>query len=650
MYDSNFHTYRDNMLQNEIGTPAKTLKVFLAEIKAILEKNTHEEWIEAEIANFMVDRNGHGYIDLVEMVDNKEVAKVKAIIWKYQLPGIVSKFRKTTNSQLSAGIKVKVKVKLNFSEVYSLSVIIQDIDPSFTLGKLEANKIVILKRLEEENLLNRNKQYPSPFHYSKVAVISSKDAAGLSDFKKEADGLTSLGLCLFKYYDVAVQGNNTAQSIVTALREVYRAQVDGAAFDVAVIIRGGGSVLDLNCFNDYSIAFAVCHMNLPVYIGIGHEKDHCVLDVVANKSFDTPSKVALHIDKTINTNLTIFEQNFNLIIKNSIALVANIQQKMVISCQSIIYHAYKSFSNAADECTANMTAITNKSGELIDQSNRLVTNRISNLMNDIGVKVDFLNLSSVSLMKNISSSANHIIARTETNIDARFNQITQASHNKLNIIIIRTNNQMSKIIQNAEVGFSWNTNQIVQNSSTIINKAENLLSVCENTASINNITSMIECAQGTMNKTTLEVKSIMNKTLSFAGSSYVLADININAMINQIVNVGQNKLNIVQIKLNHILQEIISNEMTIISFNDNLVIKNITEIINKAEIRLNDCHQQSKNNIALVLANSVTPQLKRGFNLAWSSDMKLISSAAHAHAIGKFNIQFYDGNVNVTVN
>ena len=81
-----------------------------------------------------------------------------------------------------------------------------------------------------------------------------------------------------------------------------------------------------------------------------------------------------------------------------------------------------------------------------------------------------------------------------------------------------------------------------------------------------------------------------------------------------------------------------------------MLFRSITEIINKAEIRLNDCHQQSKNNIALVLANSVTPQLKRGFNLAWSSDMKLISSAAHAHAIGKFNIQFYDGNVNVTVN
>ncbi len=151
----------------------------------------------------------------------------------------------------------------------------------------------ILERLTKEGLADKNKLLPTPFDIQNVLVIAPENAAGLGDFKKDADTLNKAGVCHFVYHTATFQGNTAAVSIINSLGDGLRqwAKDFKAAPDLIVIIRGGGAVNDLAYLNDYDLAALLCKRTVPVWVGIGHEKDRTILDEIAHRSFDTPSKV-----------------------------------------------------------------------------------------------------------------------------------------------------------------------------------------------------------------------------------------------------------------------------------------------------------------------------------------------------------------------
>ena len=244
--------------------------------------------------------SGHAYGELIEYdASGKKIANCRVTCWKYKVFEIKSIFKKITGKDIDSGLKVRLRLKLTFSEIYGFSANIIDIDPKFTLGDLFANLQEIINQLTAAKLINKNNQLSSPFDFFNVAVISSPTAAGLEDFKQVADQLLNTGLCKFHYIDAIMQGQQCSQSVISALDIATKIHSEQLKLDCIIILRGGGSVIDLASFNDYQLAAKICEIEIPVFCAIGHEKDQCIIDIIANKSFGTPSKVANYIFETI---------------------------------------------------------------------------------------------------------------------------------------------------------------------------------------------------------------------------------------------------------------------------------------------------------------------------------------------------------------
>ncbi|WP_288382743.1 exodeoxyribonuclease VII large subunit [uncultured Acinetobacter sp.] len=272
-----------------------SLSEYLATVQEVIRVTFDEPvWVKAEIRNLSI-KGGHYYLELAEKEENtdKVIASCKATIWKFSAAKMVLKFERESGIELSRDLNVLIKVKATFSPQYGFSVNVEDIDSSYTLGDIARRYQQILERLTSEGLANKNKLLPTPFDIQNVLVIAPENAAGLGDFKKDADALDKVGVCHFVYHSATFQGNTAAVNIIDALGNGLRqwALNFDSAPDLIVIIRGGGAVNDLAYLNDYNLAALLCKRSVPIWVGIGHEKDRTILDEVANRSFDTPSKV-----------------------------------------------------------------------------------------------------------------------------------------------------------------------------------------------------------------------------------------------------------------------------------------------------------------------------------------------------------------------
>jgi exodeoxyribonuclease VII large subunit len=272
-----------------------SLSEYLNTVQEVIRVTFDEPvWVKAEIRNLSI-KGGHYYLELAEKEEDtdKVIASCKATIWKFSAAKMVLKFERESGIELSRDLNVLIKFKATFSPQYGFSVNIEDIDSSYTLGDIARRYQQILERLTSEGLVNKNKLLPTPFDIQNVLVIAPENAAGLGDFKKDADALDKAGVCHFVYHTATFQGNTAAVSIISSLGDGLRQWVKDfdAAPDLIVIIRGGGAVNDLAYLNDYNLAALLCKRSVPIWVGIGHEKDRTILDEVAHRSFDTPSKV-----------------------------------------------------------------------------------------------------------------------------------------------------------------------------------------------------------------------------------------------------------------------------------------------------------------------------------------------------------------------
>lgn len=291
-------------LSDLMSEPQLSLSDYLATVQEIIRLTFDEPvWVKTEIRNLSI-KGGHYYLELAEKEQDtdKVIASCKATIWKFTAAKIVLKFERESGIELSRDLNVLIKVKARFDPQYGFSVNIEDIDSSFTLGDIAKRYQQILARLSSEGLLALNKALPTPFDIEHVLVIAPENAAGLGDFKKDADALQQAGVCTFVYHTATFQGNTAANSIMESLGTGLRQWAADYTIppDLIVIIRGGGAVNDLAYLNDYDLAALLCKRKVPIWVGIGHEKDRTILDEIAHRSFDTPSKVIAGIRNLIS--------------------------------------------------------------------------------------------------------------------------------------------------------------------------------------------------------------------------------------------------------------------------------------------------------------------------------------------------------------
>ncbi len=261
-------------------------------------------WIRCEIAQINASR-GHHYLNLIEKSAEGEtiIAQSSAVLWasKYRL--LKRQHKKLLADLLQDGVAVLIQVKIEYDERYGLKLVIEDVDPSYTMGQMELKRQEILETLQQEDLLEVNSQIPLPTVIQRIAIISSETAAGLQDYLNQM-ATNSYGYQFSnQLFPAAMQGANVEKEVLKQLKKIAFLK---ANYDAVIIIRGGGSKLDLAGFDNLALGRAVANFPLPVLVGIGHEIDETVLDKVAHTSLKTPTAVAdflisrlLHFESTI---------------------------------------------------------------------------------------------------------------------------------------------------------------------------------------------------------------------------------------------------------------------------------------------------------------------------------------------------------------
>lgn len=264
-------------------------------------------WVTAEISEIRTASNGHCYLELVEKSKKTStiVARQRATIWNQRWWLMKETFEVTTGQTLKAGIKILVCVQVQMHEAYGMSLNIVDIDPSFTLGEMAMRRQEIINRLTEEGMIDMNKELEMPITPQRIAVISAKNAAGFGDFCHQLENNEYDAKFYIHLFPAAMQGEKTESSIIEALNNIYN---NVELFDVVVIIRGGGGVADLASFDSYDLAVNIANFPIPVIVGIGHERDNTILDIVAHTSVKTPTAAAALLIDLLGEQISHIEQ------------------------------------------------------------------------------------------------------------------------------------------------------------------------------------------------------------------------------------------------------------------------------------------------------------------------------------------------------
>ncbi|MGC9151323.1 MAG: exodeoxyribonuclease VII large subunit [Microbacter sp.] len=274
-------------------------------------------WVRAEISELRENANGHCFLELIEKdkATDRIVAKMKASIWASTYQLLKAYFESVVGESLKSGFTVLAFCNVEFHEVYGISLIINDIDPSFTLGEMAAQRLRFLQQLEAEGMLNMNKQLSLSILPQRIAVISSATAAGYGDFIDQLHH-NRYGYRFYVHlFPALMQGEQTEQSIIDALDLIFE-KMD--QFNVVVILRGGGAVADLSSFDRYALAVHCAQFPLPIITGIGHFRDDTLIDHVAFSGLKTPTAVAeFLIDKVhqahdmLNDRISMLQQSVN---------------------------------------------------------------------------------------------------------------------------------------------------------------------------------------------------------------------------------------------------------------------------------------------------------------------------------------------------
>jgi len=329
----------------------------LSELQNIIKESIEEKlagfyWVSAEISELKINYSGHCYLELIEKDRQEDISsKVRAIIWAQKARLLLPYFESMTGQPLSEDIRVLLRVKIEYHIVYGLSLVIYDIDPAYTIGEMELRRKQIIKQLETEGVIDLNKELPFPMLPVSIAVISSEQAAGYTDFTDELRHNAYGYIYNTRIFSAIMQGKETEASVINAINKIFE---EIKSFDLVVIVRGGGSQSDLSWFDNYNIAYTITQLPIPVLTGIGHEKDLSITDMVAYRSFKTPTAVA---DFIINQSL----QTEEYILELREAIINNSREMVKVS-RTIINRLSISMTPKVRSTLKNKQSLINRSG------------------------------------------------------------------------------------------------------------------------------------------------------------------------------------------------------------------------------------------------------------------------------------------------
>jgi exodeoxyribonuclease VII large subunit len=260
-------------------------------IKKTLEQRYKSAfWIKAEMNKLNhYSQSGHCFPELIEKVDGKIIAQIKATLWRDDYQNINRNFIRILKEPLKDGIKILFLAKISFDPAFGLSLQIIDIDPQYTLGDLENEKRETIKKLQLEGIYDQNKKLPLSFLPQRIAIISVETSKGFGDFIDVIDKNSWNYKFFYLLFPSILQGDKAVPGIIAQLERIKKVIHH---FDAVAIIRGGGGDVGLSCYNNYELAKAITLFPIPVITGIGHVTNETVCEMIAHTNAITPTKLA----------------------------------------------------------------------------------------------------------------------------------------------------------------------------------------------------------------------------------------------------------------------------------------------------------------------------------------------------------------------
>lgn len=283
--------------------------------KLIAKTYTREYWIKAEIAKLnYYPKSGHCYPDLVEKNKDGVKAQIRSIIWNSTYTRIQAALKNATGSELTDGMEILFKARIDYSPVHGLAFHITDIDPNYSLGKMAAEKLKSVRLLKEKGTFFKNKSLPFPLLPKRIAVISVSTSKGYHDFMNIIHS-NSRGYHFFTMlFPAILQGDVAVDSIIQQMERIKRV---AHHFDLVAIIRGGGGDVGLSCYNNYELAKTVATFPLPVISGIGHSTNETVVEMVSHRNTITPTDLAYMLQQQFDNLAVQLNESQRIIVEST---------------------------------------------------------------------------------------------------------------------------------------------------------------------------------------------------------------------------------------------------------------------------------------------------------------------------------------------
>ncbi|SFC31502.1 Exodeoxyribonuclease VII large subunit [Marinospirillum celere] len=244
-----------------------------ARARQLLEQGLAQVWVEGEISNFVASAAGHWYFTLKD-------ARAQLSCVMFSGRNQLSLHRPKNGDQVQ--LRGQVSLYEGRGQYQLLAEELRLSGEGDFLARLEQLK----KKLQAEGLFSAERKRPLPTFPQCIGLITSLQGAALRDLLHVLNRRWPLAEILI--YPAQVQGAEAPASLRRALAQ---AQYHGQP-EVLVLARGGGSLEDLQAFNDETLARMVTASAMPVVTGVGHETDFTLVDFVSDLRAPTPSAAA----------------------------------------------------------------------------------------------------------------------------------------------------------------------------------------------------------------------------------------------------------------------------------------------------------------------------------------------------------------------
>ncbi|GAB5417320.1 MAG: exodeoxyribonuclease VII large subunit [Crocinitomicaceae bacterium] len=391
-----------------------TLRQVVSSIRKTLEERYQSEyWVKTEMHKLGKTPSGHCYPELVQKEDGKIVAEIRGTIWRHHFDAINARFMKVVKEPLKEDTTLLMKVKVQFHEVYGLSLQITDIDPNYSLGELQRERAETLRKLQKEGLIDTNQKLDFPLLPKRIAVISAASSKGLSDFMKvieENDWGYRFITHLFPAY---LQGDQAEHSIIHQLKRIESVRDH---FDIVVIVRGGGGEVGMSCYNTYNLCREIASFPLPVLTGIGHSTNLTVAEMISYRNAITPTELGDFLIQAFH--------NFSIPLKDAMKSIrVHVTQQLEVAQMQLKTHSNNFGHIVRKAVERERQHLQLEKKDLLHATKRFTQRKSEDLLS-------FRRQMSSSTQLLLQSHANEL-SRQKTRLSNNTNQFVKGAYNNL---------------------------------------------------------------------------------------------------------------------------------------------------------------------------------------------------------------------------